>query len=153
MIFRIRNTIFIIGILFTSWMGWHIYGYFFDISTPTVTLDGIQENEYYSGDVLCTVSGKHRYKIADVSIWLDNKPIISKFRINKRSFSHSFPIATKTLSDGKHVIKAEVTDGTKNKNVSTKELIVGIDNTSLQAAFVRPSQQYLIPQGQTFHIQ
>src|SRR3972149_11140146 len=153
MIFRIRNAVIIFILFLISWVGWHIHGYFFDISKPTVTLSGICENEYYSGDIQCAVSGKHRYKIADVSIWLDNKPIINKFRINKGNFTHSFPISTKTLADGKHILKAEVTDGTKNRNISMQECIFNIDNIQAQAAFVRPGQQYIIPQGNTFHIQ
>jgi len=150
---RLRNIIIVLGLFITAWIGWHINGYFFDTDLPSIKLTGIEENGYYAGDVQCLVSGNHHYKIADISIFLDSKLIVNKFRINKRNFTYQFPLSTKSLSDGHHILEVTVTDGTRQRHTKSEIINFETDNTALQARFISPEQNFKISQGHTFHVQ
>lgn len=153
MLLRMRKLTLFIVLLVIAWIGWHMYGYFFDTTEPKLQITGVCDGGYYAADVACAVNGKHRYKIADISVWIDDRPIAQKFRVNKRSFTYPLPICTKTLAEGKHHLKVEVTDGTKRRTTKTQELDFYVDNQPLYAAFVRPQATYKVQQGKTLHLQ
>lgn len=150
--FRLKTILTIIILTLCGWFSWRTYTYFYDQESPIFSISGISENCYYNGDIHCIINGSDRYKVDTISVWLDGKPILSNFRINKSNFEYNLPIPTKTLSNGKHEIAVELKDGSYKKNISNKALSFFIDNSSLQAAFAR-SCEYRVFQGRTLHIQ
>ena len=153
MMIRPRNIIVPIVLLISFWIGWSAYSFFFDESKPELALCGLDESGYYSGDFQCLIKGSDGYKVSDISVWLDNRPIINKFRINKKAFEHPLPLPTKSLPNGKHVLKIEVVDSSIHKNKTQQEFIFYVDNNPLQAAYVRPGAEYKVFQGRTLHLQ
>ena len=121
----------LLGVL--VWGGWVFYGYFFDNSLPQINLLGLNESGYYCNDIHCTLSGKDSYKVSNVSVWLDDKPLVSAAKINKQEFEHDISFDTLPIQDGKHTIKIEAADGTFRKNKSTIVRDFYVDNVPLQA--------------------
>jgi len=153
MLFTTRRLVPVLVLLLCCWIGWKAYGYFFDTSVPTFTVSGLEEGGYCSGDAVCLISGDDGYKVESISVWLDERPVLSKFKINKKKFEYSLPIPTKTIANGKHMLKIEVTDASYNKNNAMQQRSFFVDNTPLQAAFIRPDLDYRVFQGRTLHIQ
>jgi len=145
-------VVFIVGLL-TAWSGYTLYCYFFDLTDPVVHLQGIEDGGSYAGDVQCILSGSDGYKVASVSIWVDQKPVVSHHIINKKEFEYAFPIATKVLNDGKHSLKIAIQDGSYNKNTTTRELQFAVDNVPLRIAFVTAEATHKVFQGRTLHVQ
>lgn len=151
--FRISHFLLIIGLLITSFVGWKSYHYFFDKHTPQLKLLGIEDKNFYAGDVQCSLAADDAYKIGDISVWLDGKLLINKFKINSCTCEHPFFISTRTLTNGAHTLKAEAINATHRKTKACKEVTFFVDNTPLQAAFIRPESDYKVFQGRTLHIQ
>jgi murein DD-endopeptidase MepM/ murein hydrolase activator NlpD len=153
MISNIR-TVFLAGIvLVVGLLGFRTYHYFFDTTTPMVELRGLDANGSYAGNIQCVLNGNDGYKVSDISIWLDNAPLISNFKINRRSFDHPFTINSQALANGKHTLRLEAVSGTYQKNKAVDERIFYVDNTALQVAFVRPAADLKVFQGRTLHLQ
>ena len=113
----------------------------------------IENNGYYANDILCILQAHDNYKIADISVWLDGKLLINKFKVNSSSCEHPFTIATKTLSNGAHSLKAEVVNALYNQKKAIKDTTFFVDNNPLQAACIRPESENKVFQGRTLHIQ
>lgn len=130
------------------------YGrYWFDSMPPEVSIAGIEEQGYYAGDINCAVMGKDNNKVSAISIWLDDKPLVSNYKINRSVFEYSFSIASRALPQGKHILKMSAVDASRNKNESVKELSFYVDNAPLQAAFVKADNDCKVFQGHTLHVQ
>lgn len=153
MILRAKTLVFLFVTVVASWVGWRYYCYFFDTSVPVVSIAGIEPDGWYAGDVQCAITGSDAYKVADISVWLDGKLLVNNFKINKRSFEYMVPIATKTIPQGKHVLKFEVSDAAHTKHKTSMEVPFGVDNLPLQAAFVKSDTEFKVFQGRTLHIQ
>jgi len=153
MVSRPKNIIVFFVVIIFGWTAWSAYNYVFDSSYPLLTVSGLDNEGYYSGDLKCMVKGEDSYKVSDISIWLDGRPIINKFKINKKIFEYPLTLPTKSLPGGKHVLKIECQDGSYKKNKTTEEIIFYADNMPLQAAFVRPNAEYKVFQGRTLHLQ
>jgi murein DD-endopeptidase MepM/ murein hydrolase activator NlpD len=151
--FRITHFLLLIGTALTFFVSWKSYHYFLDKHRPELALVGIADNGYYSDDVHCVINAHDTYKIADISVWLDGKLLINKFKINSSSCEHPFFIATKTLANGVHTIKAEALNATYHQGKNLQEVSFFVDNIPLQAAFIRPESEYKVFQGRTLHIQ
>jgi murein DD-endopeptidase MepM/ murein hydrolase activator NlpD len=151
--FRISHFLIIILLAVTTFAGWKSYHYLFDKHSPQVSLAGIESNAFYSDDIHCVLNAQDTYKIADISVWLDGKLLINKFKINASSCEHPFFISTRTLTNGVHTLKAEVINGTYNQSKTVQEVTFCVDNTPLQAALIRPENDYKVLQGRTLHIQ
>ncbi|MBA3953814.1 M23 family metallopeptidase [Candidatus Dependentiae bacterium] len=149
----IRYGIVFIGLAGAAWVGCNTYAYFFSETAPTLSVAGIEPDSCYAGDVECTVTGKDAYKVATISLSLDDKPLAENFKINKKAFKHTFSIPTKTLSHGNHKLHIEAHNGTFNKAKSTKDISFCVDNLPLQAAFVKGDTDAKVFQGRTLHIQ
>ena len=150
MLLRLRVLI-IVGILsITSLVGWKSYNYFFDTRMPHITLSGIKENSYFCGDVVCSIATD---KSGQISLWLDEQPLTRAYEGIKRNHEYPFTIPTQTLSNGKHVLKAELTDSSYHKNRISTVCPFYIDNLVLQAALVQSESDYKVLQGRTLHIQ
>src|SRR3990172_2621986 len=147
---RLKNILLLVAAVFIGLIGWGSYFYFFDRTLPALSLLGLQYNGYYCGDIQCAISSN---KPGEISVWLDGQPLINKFKLAYREQEHPFAIPTKTITNGKHVLKAEFTDATFRKNNVTIEREFNIENTPLQAAFVKPDADYKVFQGRTLHLQ
>jgi murein DD-endopeptidase MepM/ murein hydrolase activator NlpD len=92
-------------------------------------------------------------KKGDLSVWLDGQPLISNYRLSMREHEHPFIIPSKTINNGKHIIKIELVDASFAKNKVLIERSFLVDNIPLQAAFVRSEADYKVFQGRTLHLQ
>ncbi len=147
---RIRHlVIFMVCALF-GWVGWSGYIYFFDTTIPYVVLGGFGNKQYCAGDVQCIVTSN---KSGDISVWLDEKPLINKFNIKSRHLEHPFTIPTRTIANGNHSLKVVFVDSTYHQNKTILERTFNVDNIALQAAFVRSDSEYKVFQGRTLHVQ
>lgn len=140
-------------LLIVGYIGYTAVNYFVDRTAPTIAIAGIEDEGYYAGDVQCVVAMSDGYKVADLSVYLDNSALVSRFKINRKSDEHVFTIPTKTLSNGRHELKIEVRDGSYHKNTAIETLYFVVDNRPLQAAFVKSENDIKVFQGRTLHIQ
>ena len=149
-----RGIFLVIALCVTAWASWSFYNYFLDASAPTLEVAGIAPEGCYAGDIQCIVNGNDGYKVADISVWLDGKSLVNHYKINRKKFEYIFPIASKTIPNGKHNIKIEVQDAAYNKHATVQELTFFVDNNPLQAAFVKADvENFKAFQGRTLHIQ
>jgi hypothetical protein len=139
-----------IALVIAAWVGWQLYVYFLDTTVPTIEVTGIHENGYYAGDARCCVKAD---KNGELVLWLDGNNIVTGARIKANQDDQTFPIQTKTLSNGKHVLKAEFCDGSFNRNKVVLSREFYTDNMPLQAVFVKTGTPYKVFQGRTLHIQ
>lgn len=151
--FRITYFLMLIGFFIAAFYTWKSYHYFLDKENPTLSLIGIEDKGYYAHEVPCILQAHDPYKVADISVWLDGKLLINKFKINSTSCQHPFHISTKTLNNGIHTLKAEAVNGTYHQGKTIQEVSFFVDNVPLQAAFIRPESDYKVFQGRTLHIQ
>lgn len=150
MFLKIKNIITFFVFIAAGWIGFKTYNFFFDTKTPTVQLLGLENEQYCCADVQCLACVD---KKGEMSVWLDNKPLISKFKINTANQDHPFTIPTRTVANGKHSIKLSFVDNTYKKNKTSVERDFYVDNIPLQAAFVQPEAEYKVLQGRTLHLQ
>ena len=139
--------------LILSYIGWNTYQYFFLISQPTVAIIGIEPDGSYAGDVGAAITGRDDYKIARLTVKVDDKPIIDHVKIGRRSFEYPFTLQTKTLTQGKHSLDVEVENGGYTRKKANTSLSFYVNNQPLQAAFVKNEADAKVPQGRTLHVQ
>lgn len=150
MLFHLR-TFFVVCLIFILLLvGWKSYKYFFDTCSPKLVLLGISDNTYLNGDVVCSIASN---KSGQISIWLDEQPLTRAFEGIKQNREYPFTIPTQTLSNGKHVFRAEFTDNSYHKNKVAKTCFFFVDNLPLQAALVQSESDFKVLQGRTLHIQ
>ena len=140
----------VIVVVIASWIGWQTYTYFLDTTVAYVGVSGINEHCYYSGDVRCSVQAD---KTGDISLWLDAQNLAHNVRIKANHDGQPFVIPTKTLSNGKHLLKIEFADSTFNRNKIALSREFYVDNLSLQAVFLKTGSPYKVFQGRTLHVQ
>lgn len=148
--FRPSYILFFIIIFIGAFISWRSYIYFFDTTKPLLQISGIEDGNTYAGDVGCSALCS---KKGEISVWLDEKPLIDHFYLSQKNHGHPFTIHTRPLHDGKHSLKVMFSDTTYNKNYTILEKNFAVDNTPLQAAFVKPNDQHKVLQGRTLHIQ
>jgi len=147
MIFKLKNGVILIVALLVGWFGWGVYNYFFDLKKPEIILSGLDAEHYYGGDIACSLASNKR---GEVSVWLDGKPLINRFKVSQEQL---FTIPSKTVTNGKHQLKADFVEGTYRKNRVILERDFFVDNVPLQAALVKSETDYKVFQGRTLHIQ
>lgn len=150
MIFRIKNLLFVTLFAVFGLLGWSGYNHFFDTAKPTVMVVGLEDGNYYAGEVQCMISSD---KVGDVSIWLDDQQLVSRFKMVSKNCEQPFGIPTRTIANGKHRFKVEFVDTTFNQNKMLIEREFLVDNVPLQAAFVKPDTALKVLQGRTLHLQ
>lgn len=148
--FKLKNLIILVSVLFCGLVGFKTYNYFFDSTAPIIALKGLEPEEYCCGDVQCAVASN---KSGFISAWLDGNPLISDYKMNGGSQEQPFVIPSKTISNGKHTLKIDFTDRTFAKNKATLQREFVVDNVPLQAAFVKADSDYKVFQGRTLHLQ
>lgn len=146
----VRRILSIVLVLLFIWISFKSYNYFFDRSLPELSINGLEPGACYSGDINCLVRVS---KPSEVSVWLDKKPVISRFKLNRANLENSLPIPTKAISNGSHALRLEACDGSYNKNKAVYECEFNIDNTPLQAAIIKSGTDNKVFQGRTLHLQ
>lgn len=147
---RMRHIVFLFLLFFLGWIGWATYSYFFDIKKPEMNLVGLLEEQYCAGDVRCALSTS---KKAEVSLYLDGKPLITKFNVLYKNEDYPFTIPTKTIANGPHELTINCMDTTYNKNKACIKRMFVVDNVPLQAAVIGSDAMQKVLQGRTLHIQ
>lgn len=135
--------------LLCTLIGWYTYTYFFDATLPHITISGITQGTYYSGDLQSSVTTNKRGRM---SILLDGQPLLHNFSISAHS-AHPFIIPTQAISNGEHKLAVEFIDATYSKNKVMIDRVFYVDNQPLKAAFVRSEIDMKVFQGRTLHIQ
>lgn len=145
----------ILGVLLvvTGYTARKTYLYYFDTTTPQVSILGFEEEKGYAGDVTGSLKGWSPYKISHISMWLDDAVMHNEFKINRKQFDHPISIPMKSIPDGKHTIKFQIVDGTKQQNSCTIQRTFYTDNLGLQATLVPLSSGYKVLQGRCLYIQ
>ena len=152
MFFRSRLIYFAV-LLCSLFVGWRFYRYFFVVGKPSIELTDIKSGGYYAGDIQSLLRVKGEYAISEISLWLDEKPLINSFKVGRRVFEREIPIMTKAMTNGKHTLKIEAVDGSYHHNSNAQEIVFHVDNAPLQAAFVNPDADFKVFQGKTLHLQ
>lgn len=150
MVLKIRTIIISVLILSVASISWFSYTYFFDNSIPVLNVSGLRDEAHYAGDVNCVISSS---KKGSLRIWLDDQLLSGGHEIARRGKEYPFTIPTKTLSNGQHVLKAELIDNTFGKHKKELSCSFIVDNIPLQAAFVQQDSDYRVLQGRTLHVQ
>ena len=143
----------IIFLSITGFVGRKMYLYYFDTTPPIVTIRGVEDEKGYSGDIQISIKGSSKYKISHIFTWLDGTAMHEEFKVNRKQFDHPISISCKLIPDGKHTIKFEVVDATKNKNTTTIERNFYTDNLPLQASLVPLSSSCKVLQGRCLYVQ
>ena len=133
-----------------SWIGWNVYAYFFDYTFPQVTVSGIAENCYYCSDIQCTIQSD---KSGEASLWLDGQSLTNRFKVKACKDAQILTLPTKTLTNGKHMLRVDFIDNTFKGNKTAIEREFYVDNMPLQAVFVKTGSPYKVFQGRTLHVQ
>ncbi len=149
MFFKIKTFAIILLLSLSGWFGWKGYLYFFDTKTPILTFSGLQNNNFYSGDIQCSLAVN---KPGQMSVLLDEKTLINNFKLSSSQES-PFTIPTQTIANGKHELTINFTDNTFHKNKASKNYQFFVDNTPLKAAFVQKQNNLKVLQGRTLHLQ
>lgn len=150
MIVRMKNGIALLIVGIFAFVGWHGYYFFFDTTQPVITFCGIEQDGYYTGDIQCSVVTNKR---GDLSVWLDDNPLIDQFALSNKEKPYPFAIPTRTMTNGEHAISIEFIDGTYNKYKTKMSKNFYVDNVPLQAAFIKSDAEYKVLQGRTLHVQ
>lgn len=146
------NWFIIPTLLILAGFGFLYARYFLDKTVPEISFDKLEENGFYAKNFSYKIKVKDNYKIKDLSIWLDEKLILDHQKVSKKSFEYESFINTLALPNGKHKLKVQVEDASKNKNSIIKELNFIVDNTPLQVSLIKTGD-YRVFQGHTLKIQ
>lgn len=146
---RLRHGIGIILFGIAGLLSWSVYTYFFDASSPIIVLQGIDNNAAYAGDMQCALSLS---KKSEVTLFIDGILLTEK-QVVAANDNHTFVIPTKTVPNGTHSLKIEVTDTTFSRNKNAIERVFFVDNQPLQALLIGTEDVYKVFQGRTLHVQ
>jgi Peptidase family M23 len=147
--FKVRYLGFLIGLAITAFIGWSTYLYFFDTVSARLTLGGVESELVYAGDIKCTIQSD---KKGEISLFLDEIPLASKYAVSA-SEEYPFSIPTKTVGNGQHTLKIEMTDSRFAKNRSVLMCDFFVDNQPLQAMLIKSEEVFKVFQGRTLRVQ
>lgn len=147
-----RSAIALLIFVGCTFAGIKIYRYAFDTQAPELIISGVEPGKYYSGDMPCLISVQDQAKVASLSIFIDGKPLVANYRINRCKAEYPCTIPTVPLPSGAHELRIEAIDGSYRKNKTSECINFIVDNVPLQAAFVRSDADLKIFQGKTLHL-
>lgn len=153
-----KATVICLALSITSWIGYGIFRYFTYAQKPVISMLVLENNGSYQNILTASLTADHDYKIRSVKLVLDGKPfeptenerLSIPTKINAKRFSYPFSIDTTSLSNGKHLLEAFVTDGSYKRNTNHFTWQFYADNIPLKAAFIE--QTYKVDQGRTLHL-
>lgn len=153
MLHNVRYAVILFVVFFLGYFSYRSYLYYFDNTAPEVTVSGLQDGTYYTGDIAVNLKGKSPYKVSHLSMWIDDRLMQDNVKINQKNFEHPLAVSTSSLPDGEHRVKFEVVDGTRRQNKSSIEKVFYVDNQTLQAALVSSVHDHKVQQGRCLHVQ
>ncbi|MCX5923133.1 MAG: M23 family metallopeptidase [Candidatus Dependentiae bacterium] len=148
-----RYIIFFLVLISIGYFSKRTYLYYFDTTQPQVTVVGFEDGKAYAGEIVGSLKGWSPYKVAHISMWLDDNLMHRDFKINRKQFDHPISIPAMTIPDGSHKLKFEIVDGTKRQNKTSIERFFYTDNLGLQAVLVPSSSDNKVQQGRCLRIQ
>lgn len=148
-----RYIIFFVVLISLGYFSKRTYLYYFDTTQPQVSVVGFEDGKAYAGEVVGSLKGWSPYKVAHISMWLDDNLMHRDFKINRKQFDHPVSIPAMTIPDGAHKLKFEIVDGTKHQNKTSIERSFYTDNVVLQATLVPSSSDNKVQQGRCLRIQ
>jgi len=146
-----RPVVFVFLGLVGLWVGSSLFSYFTYNIVPDVRIEGLEQGGVYKGTMHGSIHANTGYKIASVSITIDDKPFeVEGVRsVRAKEFSIPFELDTTELSQGRHLLKIESVDSSYNANRSSEQIEFFVDNVPLKAAFLQ--QELRVDQGRTLH--
>lgn len=138
------------GLLLSVVVAWYGHAYFFDKRIPTVSVVGVANDTHYCGDIKYCIQAD---KSGLVSLFLDGQSLANDCKIKAYKENQSFILPTKTLANGRHLLKIDFVDNTYHANKMVCEREFYVDNAPLQAILIKTGSPYKVFQGRTFHIQ
>jgi murein DD-endopeptidase MepM/ murein hydrolase activator NlpD len=150
MAFQLKHIGFAAFLLVGGLFGWYGYFYFIDDTPAQISIGGVESGGYYSGEVKCSVSAN---KSGEVSLCLDGQPLVDKFKIKGGAQEYPFAIQSQRIANGEHTLRVEFVESTFKKKGVVHDEPFYVDNTPLQAAFVKSESEYKVFQGRTLHVQ
>ena len=150
---KLRLLLWIICLACVSWIGYCTYAYFFSANNLELSVTGVESESSYAGDLSCAIEVSDNYKVSDISVWLDESPLVTRHPINNRECAYPFSIDTRSLSQGRHTLYVEARDGTYWRHAAHNVRNFYVDNTPLYAAFVSEQDIAKVFQGHTLHVQ
>lgn len=139
-------------ILISGYLGWSYYGSH-GVHTPsTVELKGLQAGAGVSGDIQFSVHAYDPSKIASLELLLDGIRL-GKHEPQKRSAVIPVTLATKELSQGKHIVTIDLVSADSTRLKSHLEVPFYVDNLPLQATITKNQLDARIYQGRTLHVE
>ena len=148
--FDVRYLVCGVLIAASSFGIWRWATAYFDNAVPIVVIKGIESDAFYAGELSCSIDSS---RTGEVSMWLDDKPLVNHFKVSKHDASCPFIIPTNSLVDGKHLLKVLFTDNSFYRNKVTIERTFNVDNILLKAAIVTTDSEFKVFQGRTLHVQ
>ncbi len=145
--------IYIIIFLLVSLISYQAYRYVSFKALSTIEISDMIDGGHYMGDKECLLVVRNEYAIKTISLWVDEKPLVNRFKVNSKVFERVIPVLSRAMANGKHTLRIEVEDGSYHKNMTIKEIQFNVDNTPLQAAFVKTDAEFKVFQGRTLHVQ
>ncbi|MEX0940307.1 MAG: M23 family metallopeptidase [Candidatus Babeliales bacterium] len=149
---KIKGILYLIVFFIISYSCVSGYHYFFGTAQPTIKMEGIARDQYYGNEIPCKIYINDSYKIAEISAWLDDKPLFNKNKINTKICEYPFTISTVSLKDGQHTLKIQAENGLYNRKKTTQEVSFFVDNKLLHAAVIKNEPSYKVNQGRTLRV-
>lgn len=126
--------------------------YFSYNTPPKITLQGLPEHAHCNKISKLTLVSDNDYKISDLAVFIDGKPIdLGRAQwISSKHMEVPLAIDTTTMHNGSHVLEAEIADASYKRNKTRSKWVFIVDNIPLRVAFFEP--EYKVFQGKTLHI-
>lgn len=145
-----------LGVLFLCFFFWYIgnniYLYYYNNQDPIVTIEGLNDGDFFAGKLTGKITGKHPYKVAGYTVLIDGKQA-AQTSVSRAQFEHCFAFPLDAFDNGKHQMKFIVTSGAKHQNKIEIDRTFFVDNAQLQAGFIKPNSDNKVLQGRCFHLQ
>lgn len=144
---RLKTVLASGSIFLCAWICMRSYAHFFDRQRPSIVLQGMHNDAWYTGDIDGNiVVDKSGY----VSLWVDDIALMHDVSVDKDKHC-AFSIPTEHLQVGEHALKICCVDRSYNKNCATVENRFFVDNRPLQVEFVQ-HDNFKVLQGRTLHV-
>jgi murein DD-endopeptidase MepM/ murein hydrolase activator NlpD len=149
-----KKLIIFLSITFLNiYIGYSLYNYYFDTSIPVISnITVLEDGKTYAGSIKFSIEGYDDYKVKNISVLLDGKPLIHNHCVNSKKFSFPLFIQTLSLENGKHELIIIVTDASKKAHTIEKHITFYVDNMPLEVKFINNHENIKVHQGNTLHI-
>jgi len=137
------------GLFYT---GWRYYGASYGDIQPMLQVVGLQADTGLSGEVPLTVKARDPHTIASIEVMLDGKSIAKKTP-HKKFVDLSITLATKELTQGKHVLSVDLIRADTGLATDHLSIPFYVDNLPLQGTITKNQLDARIYQGRTLHVE